>query len=57
MARTIEVCFTPKLFAEITTKDNYIVVLADILRATTSICAAFQSGVKEIIPVASLDEA
>jgi len=54
---TIEVCFTPKLFADITTKENYIVVLADILRATTSICAAFENGVKEIIPVASLDQA
>lgn len=52
---TIEVCFTPKLFADIITKDNFIVVLADILRATTSICAAFENGVKEIIPVASLE--
>jgi len=57
MNRTIEVCFTPRLFAEISTKDDFIVVLADILRATTSICAAFQNGVKEIIPVAGLDEA
>ena len=57
MSRTVEVCFTPKLFADITTKDDYIVVLTDILRATTSICAAFQNGVKEIIPVASLEEA
>ncbi len=57
MNKTIEVCFTPKLFADITTKDDYIVVLADILRATTSICAAFQNGVKEIIPVASLEQA
>ncbi len=57
MNKTIEVCFTPKLFADITTSDDYIVVLADILRATTSICAAFQNGVKEIIPVANLDEA
>jgi len=57
MDRTIEVCFTPRLFADKTTKDGYIVVLADILRATTSICAAFQSGVKEIIPVAGLEEA
>jgi 2-phosphosulfolactate phosphatase len=57
MDRTIEVCFTPKLFADITTKDDYIVVLVDILRATTSICAAFGYGVKEVIPVAGLDEA
>ena len=55
MKKTIEVCFTPKLFADIITKDNYIVVLADILRATTSICAAFENGVQEIIPVASLE--
>ncbi|MEI6684035.1 MAG: 2-phosphosulfolactate phosphatase [Bacteroidota bacterium] len=54
---TIEVCFTPKLFPEIATRENYIVVLADILRATTSICAAFANGVKSIIPVATLDEA
>jgi 2-phosphosulfolactate phosphatase len=54
---TIEVCFTPKLFPDILTKENYVVVLADILRATTSICAAFQNGVKEIIPVAGLEEA
>ena len=53
----IEVCFTPKLFPEIVTKDNYIVVLVDILRATTSICAAFANGVKKIIPVATLEEA
>jgi len=54
---TVEVCFTPKLFPDITTTENFIVVLADILRATTSICAAFQNGVKEILPVASLEEA
>ena len=53
----IEVCFTPKLFPEIVINENYIVVLVDILRATTSICAAFASGVKNIIPVATLEEA
>lgn len=54
---TIEVCFTPKLFGEIVTKEPYIVVLVDILRATTSICAAFENGVQSIIPVATLDDA
>ncbi len=53
----IEVCLTPKLFSEIQTHENYIVVLVDILRATTSICAAFNSGVKTILPVSTLDEA
>ena len=37
--------------------EDYIVVLADILRATTSICAAFDNGVKSILPVATLEEA
>lgn len=54
---TIEVCFTPKLYSEIITKENFIVVMVDILRASTSICAAFANGVESIIPVASLDEA
>ena len=54
---TIEVCFTPVLYPYILTKENYIVVIVDILRATTAICAAFENKVKEIIPVASLDEA
>ena len=54
---TIEVCFTPKLFDEILTSGNYIVVMVDILRASTSICAAFENDVKAIIPVATLEEA
>lgn len=54
---TVEVCFSPALFGEILTKTNYIVVLVDILRATTSICAAFENGVLRIIPVATLDAA
>ncbi len=54
---SIEVCFTPKLYSEIITKNNFIVVMVDILRASTSICAAFANGVESIIPVASLDEA
>ena len=55
--RCIEVCLTPKLFSEIQTKDHFIVVLVDILRATTSICAAFENGVQTILPVATLEEA
>jgi len=54
---SVEVCFSPGLFNEILTKKNFIVVLADILRATTSICTAFENGVSRIIPVATLEEA
>lgn len=53
--RCIEVCLTPKLFPEILTKENFIVVLVDILRATTTICTAFESGVTAIIPVATTE--
>jgi 2-phosphosulfolactate phosphatase len=54
---TIEVCFTPKLFPEVITKEEYVVVLVDILRATTSICTAFSNGVRSIIPVGDMEEA
>lgn len=54
---TIEACFSPKLFGEKMTKDNFVVVLVDIFRATTSICAAFENGVSRIIPVADSGEA
>lgn len=55
--RSIEVCFSPKLFPEIITKENFIVVLVDILRATTTICTAFENGAESIVPVESIEEA
>lgn len=55
--RTIEVCFSPALFPYILTPQPYTVVVVDILRATTSICAAFMNEVKEIIPVACQNDA
>lgn len=54
---TVEVCFSPKLYGHKLTKGKFITVVVDILRATTSICAAFDNGIKDIIPVSSLDEA
>ena len=54
---TVEVCLTPRLFDGILTEGECVIVLADILRATTSICYAFSNGVASVIPVASLDEA
>ena len=54
---TVEVCFSPKLYEHRLTKDNFIVVIVDILRATTSICAAFDHGVEKIIPVAGIEKA
>ena len=54
---TIEVCFSPKLFSEILTRESFVVVLVDILRATTSICTAFANGVDRIIPVGDMEDA
>lgn len=54
--RTIEVCFTPALFPHRLTKENYAVVIVDILRATTAICTAFGNGALEVIPVAEIED-
>jgi len=54
---TIEVCFSPKLYEDRLIRDNFIVVVVDILRATTSICTAFKNGAKALIPVPSIEEA
>ena len=54
---SIEVCFSPRLYDHKLTTGNFTTVVVDILRATTSICAAFDHGVKDIIPVSGLDEA
>ena len=57
MKNSIEVCFSPVLYKHKITEENFIVVIVDILRATTAICAAFENEVKEIIPVAGTEQA
>ena len=52
----IEVCFTPALYPYFENREA-VVVVVDILRASTAICTAFMNGVKRIIPVETLDEA
>jgi len=52
---TINVCLAPPLFPYFK-NTGAIVIIVDILRATTSICAAIMNGAKEIIPVGSEDE-
>lgn len=54
--RNIEVCFTPALYPY-HRNDQAIVVVIDILRATSAIITAFMNGVKRIIPVGTLEEA
>jgi 2-phosphosulfolactate phosphatase len=52
----IEVCLTPAVY-ETFRNDDAVVVIVDILRATSAICTAFMNGAKKIIPVATLEEA
>ncbi len=52
----IEVCLTPAVY-EAFRNDDAVVVVVDILRATSAICTAFMNGAKKIIPVATLEEA
>lgn len=54
--KRIEVCFTPGEYTYF--KNEYeIVVVIDVLRATSAICAAFHNGIKSIIPVPTVEEA
>jgi 2-phosphosulfolactate phosphatase len=54
--RKLETFFSPALYEPELLADS-IVVIVDILRATTAICTAFAHGVVSIIPVAGVDEA
>ncbi len=52
----LEVCFSPAIYPK-HADDQNIVVIIDVLRATSTICAAIFNGVKNLIPVATVDEA
>lgn len=52
----IEVCFSPAEFP-MYEQDFDVVVVIDVLRATSAICAALENGVSRILPVATLEEA
>jgi 2-phosphosulfolactate phosphatase len=54
--RNLQVCLTPKLFDLYADKKS-IVVVVDVLRATSSMCIAFEKGVEKMIPVSTVEEA
>lgn len=56
MKRNIDVCLSPDLIG-LYDLEGKIVVVVDILRATSVMVTAMAHGAKEIIPVATLDEA
>ena len=55
MSRTIEVCLTPALL-HLYNIENSIVVVIDILRATSSITYGMDNGAEAIIPVAQVED-
>lgn len=52
----IEVSFSPETY-DVYKGQNQIVVVTDILRATSAICTALHNGAKEVIPVSTIEEA
>jgi len=54
--KNIEVCSSPQLFELFNFSDSIVVVI-DILRASSSMCVAFEHGAEKIIPVAGIEEA
>lgn len=54
--KSLEICFTPASF-DAHADSEAVVVVIDVLRATSSICTAFANGAREIIPVATVEEA
>lgn len=55
MSRKIEVCLTPELL-HLYTIENSIVVVIDVLRATSSITYSIENGAVSIIPVMDVED-
>jgi 2-phosphosulfolactate phosphatase len=53
--RGLDVCLTPSLIPLYNVED-YIVVVIDIFRATSSICYGIENGAEAIIPVSEVEE-
>jgi 2-phosphosulfolactate phosphatase len=55
--RKVEVVPSPALFPVYFENRDCTVVVIDVFRATSAICAAFESGIESLIPVATMEEA
>ncbi|MFD0795740.1 2-phosphosulfolactate phosphatase [Mucilaginibacter litoreus] len=55
MPKSLDVCLTPALIP-LYNVEEYIVVVIDIFRATSSICYGIENGAEAIIPVAEVEE-
>ena len=52
----IELSLTPALYPFRSIREHHTTLAVDILRATTSICAAFQAGAEVVVPLDSLGD-
>ena len=50
----LDICFSPALYP-FYEKENDVVVVVDIFRASTTICAALSNGASAIIPIADIE--
>lgn len=55
MKKFVHVCLTPALIDQFDVSESIVVVI-DILRATTTMCVAFDNGAELIVPVEHIDE-
>src|ERR1700754_3928936 len=55
VGRAAHVCLTPALI-HLYNVEEYVVVIIDIFRATSSICYGIENGAEAIIPVAEVEE-
>ena len=54
--RNLQVCMSPALF-DLYADRKSIVVVVDVLRATSTMCIAFEKGIEKMIPVSTVEEA
>lgn len=54
--RNLQVCMSPALFGLYADRKS-IVVVVDVLRATSTMCIAFEKGIEKMIPVSTVEEA
>jgi len=54
--KLIEVCYTPADYEYFKGRFDIVVVI-DVLRATSAICSAIHNGVNSVIPVSAIEEA
>ncbi len=52
----VDICFSPALYP-FYRKDNETVIIVDIFRASTTICAMLTNGASAVIPVADIEDA